>query len=165
MSAKRLAAAIGFVAAGFTAPAFAEDPSYLVVGAGSWEIFRDAAHAGEFDIAYRPNTTWWIFKPHVGFVGVTDGDYYGYAGLLTDIPLGQHIVLTPSIAIGGYGGHGYWLGSHVEFRSGGDIAWRFSDASRLGLGIYHISNAGISRRNPGSESAIVEYSIPLGKLF
>jgi hypothetical protein len=71
-------------------------------------------------------------------------------------------VITPSFAVGGYGGHGYRLGDHVEFRSGGDFAWRFDDASRVAVGIYHISNGGLTQRNPGSESLLLEYFYPLG---
>jgi len=30
---------------------------------------------------------------------------------------------------------------------------------------HHISNAGITQRNPGVEEALLEYSIPLGNMF
>jgi hypothetical protein len=90
-----------------------------------------------------------------------DGDYYAYAGLLTDIDLDPHVVATLSAAVGGYGGGGYDLGSHFEFRTGGEMAWRYDDTSRLGVGFYHISNAGITQRNGGSESLLLVYSYPL----
>lgn len=159
--AKGLAAAMGIAVGGWVGPALAADPAYVTVGVGAWEVFRDEAHAAEFDVSYRPDISWWIIKPQVGALAVTTGDYFGYAGLLTDIPLG-HFVITPNVAAGGYGGHGYRLGSHVEFRSGVDITWQFEDASRLGIGAYHISNAGLTRRNPGSESLLLEYFYPLG---
>lgn len=158
-SIKKLAVAAFFTLS--TAPAMAADPSYLWVGAGTWETFRDQYRTGEFDLAYRPGYQFWIFKPHVGFLVAGDGDYYGYAGILTDIKWTNHLVTTLSTAVGGYGGHGYRLGSTVEFRSGIDFAWQFSDQSRLGVGIYHISNAGLTDRNPGSESALLSYSYPL----
>ena len=141
--------------------ALAADPDYITIGAGSWETFRENAHAAEVDLGYRPNIGWWIFKPQVGVTVATDGDYLGYAGFLVDVPVGNHIVLTPNFAVAGYGGHGFRLGSHVEFRSGGDIAWRFQDASRIGVGFYHISNAGLTQRNPGEESAILQYFYPI----
>ncbi|HXP98130.1 MAG TPA: acyloxyacyl hydrolase [Telmatospirillum sp.] len=161
LSAKGFTVAASIAMAGLFGPALAADPSYLTIGAGSWETFRDHAHATELNVSYRSNIEWWIFKPHAGVTVATDGDYFGYAGILTDVYLGKHIVLSPNFAVGGYGGHGYRLGSHVEFRSGGDVAWRFEDTSRLGLGVYHISNAGLTQRNPGEESFLLEYFYPL----
>lgn len=146
---------------GWVGPALATDPTYVTMGAGSWEVFRNNARAAEFDLGYRPDIQWLLFKPQIGVLASSDGDYMGYAGFLTDIYFG-HFVITPNVAIGGYGGHGYRLGSHVEFRSGADITWRFQDASRIGVGFYHISNAGLTNRNPGSESVLMEYFFPLG---
>jgi hypothetical protein len=160
-SAKSFAMAISVAVIGGIGSALAADPSYITLGAGGWEVFRDTSHAAEFNLGFRPDLSWWIIKPHVGVVASSDGDYFGYAGLLADVSLG-HFVLTPNVAVGGYGGHGYRLGSHVEFRSGADFAWRFEDASRLGIGFYHISNAGLTQRNPGDESLLLEYFIPLG---
>ncbi len=143
----------------------ADDPAYLVVGGGSWETLRDNFRSAEFDVAYRSDYKLWIFKPHAGLVVAKDGDVYGYTGLLTDLYWGKHVVTTISAAFGVYGGHGYNLGSHFEFRTGGEVGWRFDDASRLGVGLYHISNAGITRENGGEESVLLQYSIPLGHMF
>ncbi len=162
VSAKSFAMAACVVVGGWVGPALAADPAYVTIGAGSWEVLRDTARAAVFDLGFKPNVGWWIFRPQVGMMAASDGDYFGYAGFLADIPLG-HFVLSPNAAVGGYGGHGYRLGSHVEFRTGGDFAWRFADASRLGVGFYHISNAGITERNPGSESLMLEYFYPLGR--
>jgi hypothetical protein len=157
--------ASGIAVAAAPVPAAAEDPAYLVIGAGTWESMRDNNRTGEVDLAYRSDYNLWIFKPHGGLVIAADGDVFGYVGLLTDVYWGPHLVTTISAAFGGYGGHGFDLGSTFEFRTGGDIAWRFADASRLGIGFYHISNAGITQRNPGSESALLQYAYPLGPMF
>jgi hypothetical protein len=143
----------------------AADPSLLTISAGGWEVLRGKHTEPELDIDYRSSYRLWIFKPHFGALVAGDGDYYGYGGLLTDIYWGPHIVTTLSTAVGFYGGGGFDLGSHVEFRSGGDIAYRFDNAARLGVAFYHISNAGITQRNPGSESALMTFSYPIGKLF
>ena len=37
----------------------------------------------------------------------------------------------------------------------------FTNDWRIGLGFYHISNAGITRENGGSESALVSISAPM----
>jgi hypothetical protein len=160
MRASTLAFALAAATAVAT-PAAADDPAYVVVGAGTWETLRDGYRKGELDLAYRSDYRLWIFKPMVGVLAAGDGDYYGYAGLYTDIYWGPHIVTTLAAAVGGYGGGGYNLGSHFEFREGGDLSWRFADTSRLGIGFYHMSNAGITQRNPGSESLLVQFSYPL----
>jgi hypothetical protein len=137
------------------------DPAHLMVGGGAWEALRDVLRVGEGDIAYRFSDRWWIFKPHVGLVVAGDGDVLGYGGVLIDLYFGPHVVTTLSSSVGLWAGHGFNLGSRVEFRSGVDAAWRFDDASRLGVGFYHTSNADLTNRNPGSESLLVVYSIPI----
>ncbi|HIJ37948.1 MAG TPA: acyloxyacyl hydrolase [Rhodospirillaceae bacterium] len=147
------------------APAWADDPDYLWIGAGSWETLRSNYRKPEIDLAYHSDAQFLIFKPHIGLLAAQDGDYFGYVGVLTDIDLTDQLVATLTAAIGGYGGHGFNLGSQFEFRTGGELAWRFADQSRLGLGFYHLSNAGINSHNGGSESLLLSYSLPLNKLF
>jgi hypothetical protein len=145
---------------GFTARA--DESSYLVVGAGSWETLRDNYRKPELDVDYRfGSTILWILRPQVGVLSAADGDYYAYGGFVADFHLLDHVVVTLNTAIGGYGGHGYDLGSHVEFRNGGDIAYQFDNKWRLGVGFYHISNAGITRENGGSESTLLQLSVPM----
>jgi lipid A 3-O-deacylase len=139
----------------------ADQSSELAVGVGSWETLRAQYRKPEVDIDYRSGTQFWILRPHVGVLAAGDGDYYAYGGLLTDFNLGSRIVLTLNTAIGGYGGNGYHLGSHFEFRNGAEIAYRFENDWRAGVGFYHISNAGITRDNGGSESALFTVVAPL----
>ena len=58
-------------------------------------------------------------------------------------------------------GNGTRLGSWVEFRSGAELAYRFADRSRLGIAVHHISNAGLTKQNPGEQSVVLMYSVPL----
>ena len=53
------------------------------------------------------------------------------------------------------------LGSWWEFRSGAELAWRFEDMSRLGVAVHHTSNGGLTKRNPGEQSVLLMYSVPL----
>lgn len=159
----KLAAGLVLALTSLATTAQAGDPSYLTISAGSWETLRDKYREPELDIAYRSSTQLWIFKPHAGVVVSKDGDFYGYGGFLVDVYFGPHVVLSPNTAVGVWGGGGFDLGSRVEFRSGADLAWRFDNASRLGVGFYHISNAGLTRRNPGDESLLMTYSYPLGR--
>jgi len=45
-----------------------------------------------------------------------------------------------------------------------EVAYRFDDRSRLGLSISHYSNAGLGDDNPGTESLMLNYSVPLKKI-
>ena len=92
----------------------------------------------------------------------SDAAFYGYAGVLVDFYMGRRVVLTPSFAAGLYeDGDGKDLGHAVEFRSSMELAYRFDDRSRLGVSFYHLSNAGLSNNNPGTEVLSLNYSIPL----
>lgn len=140
----------------------ADQNPLLVVSAGTWETLRGPFRTGEVDVDYRFGTDLiWKIRPHVGLLVAGDGDYYGYGGFVADIDLTRNLVLTLNTAIGGYGGGGYNLGSHFEFRNGAELAYRFENDWRIGFGFYHISNAGITRENGGSESALVSLSVPM----
>ena len=102
-------------------------------------------------------------KPFVGFIYTDAEAYYGYSGLSGDLYFGncKCIVITPSLAAGWYiDGSEIKLGHKVEFRSGGDITYRFKNNVRVGFGIFHLSNANLGDRNPGSEQVIFKYQIP-----
>ena len=138
------------------------DPAQLTLSVGTWETLRDQYRKPEVDIDYRFGSPLiWILRPQVGVLVAGDGDYYGYAGFVTDFKLADTIVLTLNSSIGGYNGHGYNLGSHFEFRNGAEIAYRFQNDWRAGIGFYHISNAGLTRENGGSESALFAVTAPL----
>lgn len=148
-------------------PAMAEEPAFISVGAGYYDLFDDQS-AGEARLEYRFSEAQklYVFTPFVGVTATTDAATYGYAGIGLDIFLGRRLVLTPNFAVGVYGnGDGKDLGYALEFRSGVELAYRFDNYSRLGLSFTHISNAGLDERNPGVESLVVMYSIPFGSLF
>jgi hypothetical protein len=166
---RRLAAAIlGAAIAGFLPPGSAhaqslqsDDPSFLSLGAGGYDVLHENT-AGEFRGEFRSSyKLLGLLKPFVGLMGTTDSAFYGYGGVLIDIYFGNRFVLTPNAAFGYYdNGSGKDLGSHAEFRTGAEFAYRFDDRSRLGLAFNHISNAGIAKQNPGAESLVLVYSIP-----
>lgn len=71
-------------------------------------------------------------------------------------------MLTPSFAVGAYeDGDGKDLGGTLEFRSAVELSYRLDDRARLGLAFDHISNASIYDDNPGTESLVLMYAIPL----
>ena len=143
-----------------------DDPDFLEVQGGSFDINR--AHTAAFGLEYRSDYKLLsILKPMVGGMTTTRGAVYGYAGFAVDLHLGEHFVLTGSEAIGAYGrGNDANLGVAVpEFRSAIEAAYRFDDGSRLGVLFHHISNAGVSSRNPGAETLMLTYAYPVPKLL
>ena len=107
-----------------------------------------------------------FIEPVAGVETTTDGAYYIYGGFNIDILIGRRWVISPGFAVGYFSkGSGKDLGAKTEFHSGAEIAYRFDDRSRLGLALHHISNAGITKHNPGTEIISVTYSIPVGRVF
>ena len=160
--AAAVAAAMGIGAIICVKPAVADDPDFLALSAGVFEIKGD--HAAEFRLEYRSKLEWWIFRPFSGVMLTSDRALYGYGGILLDLYFGRRIVVTPSFAIGAFDrGHGKDLGHTVEFRSQIEVAYRFPDRSRLGISFNHLSNASISDKNPGAESLMLTYAIPFSR--
>ena len=104
-----------------------------------------------------------IFKPKIGFLGTSKNATYGYTGVSVDFYFGncKCLVLTPSFAAGWYvDGDEIKMYNRLEFMSGGDLSYRFRNNVRVGVGLYHISNAGLGKENPGTESILFKYQIP-----
>jgi lipid A 3-O-deacylase len=169
LMARRLAVGFALLAASAVAPPIAaaeDDPTLFTVQGGVYNVFKEDDVAGAFAFEVRGGERFLIFKPFGGMMGTSDGAFHGYGGILTDIYFGRRIVLTFGFAPGVYAdGNGKELGYWLEFRSSGELAYRFDDRSRIGVMINHISNAGLGDRNPGTEVMMLSYSTPLSKIF
>jgi hypothetical protein len=169
MSSSRRRAALAAVMLGLwlslaLAPraARAGDPNYLAVGAGVYDVLHNFT-AAQGRLEFRFADRFLFIKPMVGVLFTHKGTVMGYGGFRIDLYLGQHLVVTPTAAVGAfYRGNGKQLGSAIEFKTGGEFAWRFDDHSRLGIAFDHISNAGIGKHNPGTESLMLFWSFPIG---
>ena len=143
----------------------ADDPDFLSLSLGAFDTF-DNKTAAEGRIEYRADRNFWIFKPFSGFMATSDKAIYGYLGVLIDFYFGRRFVITPSFAPGAWSrGDGKDLGHWIEFRSQLEFAYRFDDRSRLGVSVSHYSNASLGDDNPGTESFMVNYSVPISRLF
>ena len=140
----------------------AEEPDLVAVSAGVYDVL-DSETAGEARLEYRWQTPlFWRVSPFIGVMGTTDSAAYGYGGLGADIKLTENWIFNPNFAIGAYkNGNGKDLGHGLEFRSGAEIAYKFQNDSRLGLSFHHISNASLGNENPGTESVVLTYGIPV----
>jgi len=146
-------------------PVYADDPDFLAVSLGAYD-YDDNEGAAEARLEYRSDLRLWIFKPFSGLMFTGDSAVYGYGGMLVDVFFGRHIVFTPSFAAGLYhDGGGKNLGHAVEFRSQIEVAYRLAGRTRLGVGLSHISNAGLDDRNPGTNALMATYAVPFSSLI
>jgi len=149
----------------------AAQPTAFSVAAGEHDVLRNQEDGGEvgaelrfheYHIGFLPR---FIpdFIPVLGAMRQSKGIVYGYAGFRLDFPIAERWVTTIGFGAGNYPhGDGKKLGGPVEFRSSIELARRFGESSRLGLQLYHLSNAGLYEHNPGSESLVLDWTIGFG---
>ena len=167
----RLALASALAILLLTGSARAEPDEYLAFSAGAFDIFDDKT-TGEFRAEYWSSyqlLNLWDrgdVRPFGGVMFTGDSAAYAYAGIRVDVPVGSHFAMTLSFAPGAFHrGDSKHLGHGLEFRSQIEAAWRFEGGSRLSLGLSHMSNASISDSNPGAESLVLTYALPLSQFL
>lgn len=172
MKRMRLCVGVGYLACCAALQA-AEIPDFFSVAAGVFDISRERHRCMEFEMEYKCHVKWMKspldcleFRPLAGLMGTVRGSIYGYLGINFDLLFFRHLLLAPGFAAGVYWkGHGKDLGYPLEFRSGIELAWQFDDWRRLGVHFYHLSNASLGHRNPGEESLVIYYDIPIRNGF
>lgn len=152
----------------------ASDPDLVSFGAGYFDVLKNEPRnrAADFRLEYRFGESllsdieqYVSIRPWVGAEITSDGGVYGAGGLLFDFEVGS-FNFTPSFGAGlHYDGDGKQLGSFWEFRSQAELSYRFDNDSRIGIAFGHISNAGLSKDNPGSEILTLYYHVPSSWLF
>jgi lipid A 3-O-deacylase len=142
------------------------DPPRIAIGGGAFDVLphvnpSTSKTTGLALSEYRFGDVLWILAPFVGAFGTGQGAFYGYGGVGFDINLGERFIVTPSTAVGYFHrGTGVDLAANCEFRTGAEFAYRFDNLSRLGVGMYHISNAGIGKHDPGAEFVTLALTTP-----
>ena len=133
----------------------------LSLGVGAFNVCQRETTA-QFQIEYRSALSFIKARPFIGAFTTTKSNFYLYGGLGWDLHFSKYLVVTPSFAPGLYlHGNDKKLGYPLEFRTSLEVAYKFKNKARLGLQFYHISNASIGEHNPGAESLMLFYSIPL----
>ncbi|MER2520173.1 MAG: acyloxyacyl hydrolase [Bdellovibrionales bacterium] len=155
-------------------------PNLLSFGLGYMNFNKSESHkqSADFRAEYRwgvsllPKMSTWFsgwdryvqLHPFVAGEVTSLGALYGLGGLAFDGYIGRHIIVTWSEGVGlFYRGNMAPLGSFVEFRSQIELGWRFKNEMRVTAQVSHISNAGLTRRNPGAEIAGVYFHVPIGR--
>ena len=166
-----LALAVGV---GSAAPLAAEQPTDLAVSAGLFEaLMTDRSNEDNPEIGgelrFAPRELRFLpdfvppVSPVVGGMVTSRGSLYLYGGLGLELPLSQGFVFSPSFGVGAYhrADTGKDLGGALQFRSSLELIYLTRRHGAVGLGLYHLSNAGIDELNPGSESLLFTYRVDL----
>lgn len=141
------------------APAAAEGSEWIVY-AGGWGLEK-AGSASELGFEFQ-RPSWVEGFDLVGGLAATDDEaVWIYAGASRSWQPSPKWRLRPGFAISVFeNGDGKDLGGPIEFRSSLEATYRFPSNLRLGLSVYHLSNAGIYDLNPGSNSLVLVIGLP-----
>ena len=115
-----------------------------------------------FKIEYRfAKQLKWDLLPVLGAGKSANDASFVFLGVEKEFLLANSWILSPSFGIGTFNdGIDVKLGNELEFRSGIKLSYQLKNDVRLGLALYHLSNGGLSDRNPGTEPAFLSVSVP-----
>ncbi len=140
-------------------------PATLSVWGGEFDSVQRRNSAAEFGAEYRSSTMLWYLQPMAGVMHTANGATDAFAGVGIDVVLWDHLLFRPSFAPSLYArGNAKDLGGSVQFRSAAELAYRFDDDQSLGATFYHLSNAGLASKDPGEQSLVVIYTLPVTTL-
>jgi len=140
------------------------EPLSVALSAGSFDTA--GANAAEVGLELR-----WANRLPLGLgviLGVSaneDEAVWGHLGLRRPFALGaSRWRLQPSFAAVAYDkGESKELGQTLEFRSALELHYAFANRQSLGLLFYHLSNGSLSDVNPGSNSLVLVWAVPIGR--
>lgn len=161
------AAALAAINFAFDMPEPDAETEFLSLGAGAFDPIDRDNQAVEFKLEYWAPWTWLRMRPIVGIFATTDKGIGGYLAVRHDLFLSDNIVLSVETGPALYAANeGLHLGSYAVLRSGFGLAYRFDNASRISLTLHHMSHGEVfDDRNPGVESAMISYTVPIRSLF
>jgi hypothetical protein len=147
----------------------------VVLYAGEFDV-EEAVGEGPYEagvVVRLAGTPIWRFNrfnmvlvPAFGAMKTQKNAFYGWVGGSLMIPLSARWGLIPETGVGYYRrGEAKDLGGSLEFRSGLEVVHRVDDRLRVGVELYHLSNAGIHRLNPGANSLVFTIGIGGAPLF
>lgn len=143
-------------------PVRASEKPVVMLSAGVFDANKNVNSAAEFGVQWRGGGRWWRCAPMLGAMATTDRGFDAYGGFSLDFPVGPSFAIRPSFAPSYYSrGDGKELHGHLQFRSGLELAARLKGGARIGIELYHLSNASLEDLNPGEESLIVTVAFPL----
>ena len=161
-----LAIATGLIVLTAVATPERDESDHVSIEAGRFDGIKKIQPATTFGLEYRMGRLlWWRLRPFAGAGFTTQHSFYGYGGIRLATYWGEHIVATPSLAVGGYSrGAGKDLGNPpIVGRFGIDLGYRFQNDLLVSLAYHHISNGKLlgQMTNPGTEIVALTVSMPV----
>lgn len=125
---------------------------------GGYHGIGEAVDSGQLGVEVRLPEALWDLQPVAGFLATSDSAEMVYGGVRREFDVGNGFRWSPSTSIGHYDrGNGAHLGNHLMFRLGFDVTRTFGPF-QVGVGAYHLSNAGTGEFNPGVETLLLTVS-------
>jgi len=142
-------------------PMLAQESPSVAFSLGAFN-FNKSPTVLEGGVEYRHPIDVWKLAIAGGLFANVDGAFWVFGGLRRDFHLGGPWLITPAFGLTLYEkGDSKDLGGVFEFRSALEVGYQWPNRHRVAFGISHLSNAGIYDLNPGANSLIVSYSLPL----
>jgi opacity protein-like surface antigen len=126
----------------------------------------DDKKSAQFGAEYRFREWDLGVRPTLGVTVDSRWASYVFGGINWEIPIiSDSLYIIPNFMAGIYSrGHGHNQGGAINFRSGLELDYQLPNTHRVGISFNHMSNANIYDRNPGSETLLVNYSIPVSAI-
>jgi hypothetical protein len=133
-------------------------------GFGIYDVLRNSPQhdAEHFFAEYRHNPLVWRLRPLFGVLISTQESVYAYGGAVADVVCADAFLVSLTFAPGIFSrGNGKDLGYPLEFRSGIEVGFQFESGNELKFSLHHLSNGGLDKWNPGTETLSVLYNFRL----
>lgn len=139
------------------------DNGLLVAYLGFYGVARKFDNEAQVGFEYRLAANDYGVRPTVGLNINGDGAIYLYGGAYWDIAIGESdFTFSPNFVAGyHHKGKRSRLGGQLEFRTGFELSYEFENKNRVGISVNHISNAGFYKSNPGAETILVNFQMPI----
>ncbi len=144
-----------------------KDYPLINITAGKIASFNPDKRSNIFGFEYRHNKiSKWNLIPTVGYLRNSHCLQYLHADLKHDWLLKKNFIFTMGLGVGVFDSNeNIDLGNPIEFKSSFELTYRFKNSLRLGIESYHISNSKLSNINPGTESIVLSFFLPLNTIF
>jgi hypothetical protein len=135
---------------------------WIMLSSGISGLF-DSERNPTFMLEYRFAKNWNSLRPWAGLSWATDGAVFAGGGIMyTQATPDKNWLVSVGTGPGYYERHqGADLGSHMEFCTFAEISRNLPWKHRVMIRLMHISNGGITERNPGNELLLLGYAMPL----
>ena len=144
-----------------------EDYPLINITAGKIAAFNPEDRSNIFGFEYRSkNFSKWKLHPTIGYLRNSHCIQFLHIDLKHDWHLKKNFIFTMGLGAGVFDSNeAIDLGNPIEFKSSFELAYRFKNGLRLGVEAYHVSNSKLSNKNPGTESVVLSFSVPLKAIF